>query len=120
LTASCLEVGDAKASWQVAQSDPIPVPPGVRHGSEKFEGVAVFMRDYFVHRLFHDGAWPGDLDEHGCRSMTRRLIAIQLWLARAERNVWSIFERARFFELDRLEDGSLLATNMGIYDPKLA
>jgi len=73
-------------------------------------------RDYFVHRLFHDGAWPGDLDEEGCRYMTRRLIALQLWFSRAERNIWSIFERAGFAELNRLEDGGLLATNMGIYD----
>jgi hypothetical protein len=73
-------------------------------------------RDYFVHRLFHDGAWPGDLVEEDCRFMTRRLIAIQLWLSRAERNIWSIFERAGFVELDRLEDGSLLATNAGIYE----
>ena len=73
-------------------------------------------RDYFVHRLFHEGAWPGDLDEEGCRIMSRRLLAIQLWLSRAERNVWSIFERAGFVELDRLADGSLLATNMGIFD----
>ena len=74
-------------------------------------------RDYFVHRLFHHGAWPGDLDEEGCRHMSRRLIAIQLWLSRAERNIWSIFERAGFVELERLEDGSLLATNMSIYNP---
>jgi hypothetical protein len=73
-------------------------------------------RDYFIHRLFHEGAWPGDLDEEGCRFMSRRLLAIQLWLSRAERNVWSIFERAGFVELDRLADGSLLATNMGICD----
>lgn len=38
-------------------------------------------RDYFIHRLFHDGAWPGDLDIDGCRAMTRRLIAIQHWLS---------------------------------------
>jgi hypothetical protein len=44
-------------------------------------------RDYFVHRLFHEGAWPGDLDEEACRLMTRRLIAIQLWLSRGERNI---------------------------------
>jgi len=69
-------------------------------------------RDYFIHRLFHDGAWPGDLDEEGCRLMTRRLVAIQLWLSRAERNIWSIFERAGFVELDRLEDGSLLAIDL--------
>lgn len=73
-------------------------------------------RDYFVHRLFLDGAWPGDLGEGGCRRMVRRLLAIQLWLGRAERNIWSIFERAGFVELDRLNDGSLLAMNMGVYD----
>jgi hypothetical protein len=73
-------------------------------------------RDFFIHRLFHDGAWPGDLDEEGCRLMSRRLLAIQLWLSRAEKNIWSIFERAGFVELNRLEDGSLLATNTGIYE----
>jgi hypothetical protein len=73
-------------------------------------------RDYFVHRLFHDGAWPGDLDEEGCQFMIRRLHAIQLWLSRAERNIWLIFERVGFVELDRLQDGSLLATNAGLRD----
>jgi hypothetical protein len=73
-------------------------------------------RDYFVHRMFHDDVWPGDLDVEGCRQMVRRLLAIQLWLSRAERNLWLIFERAGFVQLDRLGDGGLLATNMGIYD----
>jgi hypothetical protein len=73
-------------------------------------------RDYFVHRLFHAGAWPGDLDEESCRFMTRRLLAIPLWLSRAERNIWSIFERASFVELQRFADGGILAMNMGIYD----
>jgi hypothetical protein len=48
--------------------------------------------------------------------MRRRLLAIQLLLQRGERNIWSIFERARFVELDRLSDGSILALNMGVYD----
>lgn len=73
-------------------------------------------RDYFVHRLFHEGAWPGDLDESGCQLMRRRLVAIQLWLGRGERNIWSIFERAGFVELNRLEGGGFLAMNMGLYD----
>ncbi|MFB0872672.1 MULTISPECIES: hypothetical protein [unclassified Sphingobium] len=73
-------------------------------------------RDYFVHRLFHEGAWPGDLDELGCQLMRRRLVALQLLLKRGERNIWLIFERAGFVELDRLSDGSFLAMNMGIYD----
>lgn len=73
-------------------------------------------RDYFIHRLFHEGAWPGDLGAEDCHVMTRRLLAIQLWLGRAERNIWSIFERAGFVELDHLADGGILATNMGIFD----
>ena len=73
-------------------------------------------RDYFIHRLFHEGAWPGDLGTEDCQFMTRRLLAIQLWLGRAERNIWSIFERAGFVELDHLADGAILATNMGVYD----
>lgn len=73
-------------------------------------------RDYFVHRLFHEDAWPGELSEEGCALMRRRLIAIQHWLARGERNIWLIFERAGFVELERLGDGGLLAMNMGVYD----
>jgi len=48
--------------------------------------------------------------------MRRRLLAIQLWIERGERNIWLIFERAGFVELDRLADGGLLAMNMGIFD----
>jgi hypothetical protein len=72
-------------------------------------------RDYFVHRLFHDGAWPGDLDVSGCRVMIRRLMAIQLWLQRAQRQIWLIFERAGFVQLNHIE-GGILATNAGIYN----
>lgn len=71
-------------------------------------------RDYFVHRLFHEHVWPGDLDEDACRFMRRRLLAIQLWLERGERNIWLIFERAGFVELNRLADGGFLAMNMGM------
>jgi hypothetical protein len=48
--------------------------------------------------------------------MRRRLLTIQLWLDRGERNIWLIFERAGFVELDRLPDGGLLAMNTGIFD----
>jgi len=73
-------------------------------------------RDYFVHRLFHDDGWPGDLSVDGCKLMSRRLFAIQLWLSRAERRIWTIFERANFLTLDRLKDGGVLAMNLGVYD----
>ena len=73
-------------------------------------------RDYFVHRLFHDHVWPGDLSEADCLFMRRRLLAIQHWLERGERNIWLIFERAGFVELDRLADGTIMAMNVGVYD----
>ena len=73
-------------------------------------------RDYFIHRLFHEGAWPGELDAESCRLMARRLFAIQTWLSRGQRNIWAIFERAGFVELDRLSDGSFLTMNLGIFD----
>lgn len=72
-------------------------------------------RDHFIHRWFHDGAWPGDMDASACHALTRQLLAIQLWLQRAERNVWSIFERADFVELTRFDDG-LLMMNKGVLD----
>ena len=48
--------------------------------------------------------------------MSRRLLSIQLWLARAERRIWIIFERAGLLTLDRLDDGGFLAMNSGLED----
>ncbi len=68
-------------------------------------------RDYFVHRLFHYGAWPGDLDHYGCEAMTRRLIAIQRWLERAQGRIWRILESAGFLLLQPFAEGGYLAIN---------
>ncbi|HEX8900342.1 hypothetical protein [Vitreimonas sp.] len=73
-------------------------------------------RDHFVHRLFQSGAWPGDLDQEGCRIMIRQLIAIQRWLERGEQQIWRILERAGFVDVDRCE-GGLLVSNVKLNDP---
>jgi hypothetical protein len=65
-------------------------------------------RDHFIHRWFHEGAWPGDMDSEACEAFTRQLLAVQLWLQRAERNVLVIFERADLIELTRFEEGFLM------------
>lgn len=72
-------------------------------------------RDYFVHRLFHDGAWPGELDADECTAMTRRLMAIRLWLGRAERRIWYIFERAGLVHLTDIKGHGMLAMNADIF-----
>ncbi len=38
-------------------------------------------RDHFIHRWFHEGGWPGDMDASACHAMTRQLLAIQLRLS---------------------------------------
>ncbi|MEP6150226.1 MAG: hypothetical protein ABJ201_22595, partial [Nisaea sp.] len=73
-------------------------------------------RDYFIHRLFHDGDWPGNLDEESCRIMSRRLLAIQMWMTRASHRIWPIFERAGLYEIKYLRDGSILAFNRDLFE----
>lgn len=72
-------------------------------------------RDYFVHRMFHDDVWPGDLNADECHGMARRLMAIQIWLERAQRKIWLIFERAGFVEFSDHDKG-ILARN-SFYSP---
>ena len=90
-----------------------------RHGIAKadvhYQKWIKGRRDYFVHRLFHDGPWPGETDVDGCQAMIRRLMALQIHMQRAERQIWRIFKRAGFVELDELEDG-ILVMNIGVYD----
>ena len=73
-------------------------------------------RDYFIHRLFHDGAWPGDLHPHDARFMTRRLIAIQHWLDRGKRRIWFIFKRANLLHVKDLGAAGLLAMNPNLFE----
>jgi hypothetical protein len=72
-------------------------------------------RDHFVHRWFHDGRWPGSVSAPDCQVLVRQLLALQLWLMRAERRLLLIFERAGFVELTDVA-GGLLITNMGVFD----
>ena len=65
-------------------------------------------RDHFIHRWFHDGAWPGVLSAEDCKVLTRQLLAIQLWMQRAERAVPAIFERADLMAVTRFADGVLM------------
>jgi hypothetical protein len=71
-------------------------------------------RDYFIHRLFHGGGWPGDIDVESSRFMTRRLVAIEIWLSRAEKRIWHIFRRAGLVLIDDLGSSGLLITNVDL------
>jgi hypothetical protein len=68
-------------------------------------------RDYFVHRFFHDAAWPGDLTERDATVMARRLRYLELIFHRAGQRIWPIFGRADLLEYNELGDGSVLVMN---------
>ncbi len=72
-------------------------------------------RDHFIHRWFHEYGWPGEHGAEDCRLLTRQLLAIQLWLQRAEHNVPAILERAGLMAVTRFEDGVLM-TNLDLLD----
>jgi hypothetical protein len=69
----------------------------------------VAKRNFFIHRFFERGAWPGDLSERGVRVMSRRLLYLEHIFRRAENRVYRIFQRAGLVEImDLGEDGSLI------------
>ncbi|MFE0017558.1 hypothetical protein ACFWXH_22140 [Mesorhizobium sp. NPDC059054] len=66
-------------------------------------------RDFFIHRLFHNGAWPGDLDERGADIMYRRLLYLEVIFGRASNRISKILEDAGLLAIiDFGESGSLL------------
>ncbi|MGO4562266.1 hypothetical protein [Mesorhizobium sp. 2RAF21] len=66
-------------------------------------------RDFFIHRLFHDGAWPGELDERGANIMHRRLLYLEAIFGRASNRISKILADAGLLTIiDLGESGSLL------------
>jgi hypothetical protein len=77
-------------------------------------------RNFFIHRFFETGAWPGDLSEQGVRVMSRRLLYLEHIFRRAQTRIYRIFERAGLVEITDLgEDGSLIM-NVGALSGELA
>jgi hypothetical protein len=48
-------------------------------------------RDFFIHRFFHIGCWPGDMNEEQLSSLVRTLRYLQILFVRASRRIWMIF-----------------------------
>lgn len=51
-------------------------------------------RDFFVHRLFRYGAWPGDLDQDECVTMIRQLGYLEIIFRRATDRIAPILDRS--------------------------
>lgn len=71
-------------------------------------------RDFFVHRFFRDGAWPGELAEEDCEWMIRRLRYLQLIFDRAGRRVWPVLARANLMAMQDLGPAGMLMINLDL------
>src|SRR3954470_12505633 len=64
--------------------------------------------DFFVHRLFRRGEWPGDLAADECKAMIRRLAYLEVIFHRATARIWGILVRAGLIDMVDLSPGGLL------------
>jgi len=66
-------------------------------------------RDFFVHRFFHKGEWPGDLAVDQIEASRRTLLYLERIFARAGDRIWIIFDRAGLMQrVDLGRSGSLM------------
>jgi hypothetical protein len=77
-------------------------------------------RDFFIHRFFHSGPWPGDLPEDAIPILCRRLLYLEHIFNRMGNRIWKIFSRAELLRYRDLgEDGAFIA-NIGTLDSEEA
>jgi hypothetical protein len=72
-------------------------------------------RDFFVHRLFQQGDWPGELGEGEFAFHHRRLLYLEIIFGRAARQVWRIFARADLMALTDLGPDGVLMMNFDLF-----
>lgn len=72
-------------------------------------------RDFFIHRFFHSGAWPGDLDEAQVDRACRTLGALEILFHRGAERMIPILGRAGLMKVETFQDG-LLAMNPDLFE----
>jgi hypothetical protein len=66
-------------------------------------------RDFFVHKYFQNGAWPGEMSIAQINSLNRTLGYLELTFHRATGKIWKILVRARLMDaVDFGRNGALL------------
>lgn len=66
-------------------------------------------RDFFVHRFFHQGGWPGEIEGDDIKVTCRTLLYLEILFNRASDRIWRIFGRANLMEYHDLgADGALM------------
>jgi hypothetical protein len=72
-------------------------------------------RDFFIHRFFHNGAWPGDLNEEQVSNFCRSLGALEIIFCRGAERMIHVLARADLIKVEALSEG-YLALNPDAFD----
>lgn len=72
-------------------------------------------RDFFIHRFFHTGPWPGDLDEAQIDHVCRTLGALEILFRRGSGRMIHILARAGLMKIENVAEG-YLAFNPDLFD----
>ncbi|WP_244420549.1 hypothetical protein [Afipia carboxidovorans] len=76
-------------------------------------------RDFFIHRFFREGNWPGNLDPRECEFYIRRARYFEIIFNRASVRIWKIFARAGLFILYDLGADGVLLMNPDMFAPDI-
>jgi hypothetical protein len=73
-------------------------------------------RDFFIHRFFRRGEWPGDLHDEDLVYLIRRLLFFQQIFMRASDRIPSIFGRSGLLLVQDLGENGFLLFNQNLFD----
>jgi hypothetical protein len=83
---------------------------------ELYGRVALLLIEALNISMLERLAFAVDVRRDRLKVMTRRLLAVQKWLERAQCRVWRIFEVAGFLHLQPVAEGGYLAFNPDTFE----
>lgn len=72
-------------------------------------------RDFFIHRFFHTGAWPGDLSQNEVDNFCRTLGALEIIFRRGAERMMHVLARAGLMKVEAISEG-YLAFNLDFFE----
>lgn len=91
---------------------------GIRENDLNYLKWVKEKRDYFIHRFFRQGYWPGDLDAEGIKIVRRQLVYLERIFLRAGQRIWKIFGRADLMIYQDLGPNGALLVNHSFFEDK--
>ncbi len=73
-------------------------------------------RNFFIHRYFHRGNWPGDISQHAVSVLCRELIYLQHIFMRASSRIARIFGDAGLMVYQDLGENGALLFNHDLFE----